>query len=309
MTAVGQTGQGLLPYSNKLLLNPSYAGWNKNTSIWSGLQFSALPEKRLNHAYTLTYDWWSEKMQGGLAVHYYQGLIGALNTNVSGLGFTFSKPVKTGINAHLIPAIQLNVKTASKQWFVQLIDSMVEDYTEPPSPPGKELLRYQLYQPRAGLVWHTQNIEMGVAASYSFQQKLTEYETIRDDTPYHIVFHISGNKRGRKKGLTSKPFKTTPGLILLVSENLLITRTGIKTGQTDRVSGLYIQNNFSDNIHGISGIFGWKMDHVHITFAAGTAYSIPHKKMTFFGETTIGVILPMIDFDKNHPWAAPQKKF
>ncbi|MCA1760153.1 MAG: hypothetical protein LC658_10325, partial [Bacteroidales bacterium] len=48
-TASSQVEKGLIPWSNKLLLNPSYAGFSKNSHFWSSLQFNAQPENNWNN--------------------------------------------------------------------------------------------------------------------------------------------------------------------------------------------------------------------------------------------------------------------
>jgi len=307
--AGAQTELGLLPFSNKLLLNPSFAGWNKNTTVWSSLQFSGHPENKLNHTFTLTWDTWSERLKGGVALYYYQGLTGELNSNSSGAGLTFSKPIKTGTNGKLIPAIHFNAKTVFKQWFVQIIDGLVAEEILQPSPPGKEFIRCNIYQPRLGMLWNSNDIVMGASGAYSFQQNVSEEVNLQYNPLYHFIFHITRSTSGYRKGLISEPFKTVPELILLYTDNLFLTRIGITTERTDQLFGLFIQNNYSDNIHGISGILGWKLDHFRITFSAGSAYSVPHQKVTFFGEANLGLTIPYVDFDQDKPWAVPNKNF
>jgi hypothetical protein len=68
-----QTEQGLLPYSNKLLLNPSFAGMEKNNSVWSNFLYSAEPDNGLKHLYSVTYDTWSEALKGGVAFLFLPG--------------------------------------------------------------------------------------------------------------------------------------------------------------------------------------------------------------------------------------------
>jgi hypothetical protein len=302
-----QTGHEFLPFSNKLLLNPSYAGFDKNTSVWSGLQLSRLPENRLNHVFSLTYDKWSDKLKAGTAFYFYQGLAGDVNTNTIGAGFSFSKPVKSFGEGQFIPSVNLNVYTAAKQWFVHFVDGMLDKEIEPPSPPGEEFLRYNLFRPRLGILWSSPDLETGISASYTLRQKLAFEEELPEETPLHLLFHLAPKMRGKRNGLTSKPYKIAPELIILYSEGLFLSRAGFQAEHTDRVFGLFVQNNYSDNVHGMAGMWGWRFDHFRINIAAGSAYSIPFQKMAFWGEVSLGLIVPYIDFNKKSPWASPKK--
>ncbi len=131
--------KGLLPFSNKLLLNPSYAGFNKNTSVNNELMFFARPERNLNYSYTLTYDTWSEPLNAGIAFYFYQGLIGKINTNTTGAGFTFAKPIRIKDKGELIPAMNFNLYWATKQWFVHIMDRLSGLEYELPRPSGRRL--------------------------------------------------------------------------------------------------------------------------------------------------------------------------
>jgi len=186
--AGAQSEQVLLPFSHPLLINPSYAGWKKNTTVWNSIHSAGHPENKLNHTYTLTYDTWSERLKGGIALYFFQGLTGEVNSNSTGAGFTFSKPIETGLNGSIIPAIHFNAKKVFKQWFVQAIDGLVAEEILQPSPPGKEFLRSNLYQPRLGLLWDSKSIDLGVAGSFTFQQNVSEETNIQYNPQYHFDF-------------------------------------------------------------------------------------------------------------------------
>ena len=304
-----QTEQGLFPFSNRLLLNPSYAGLNRYTSVWTSLQLLSEPDKNLNHAYTLTYDTWSDRMESGLGIWFYQGLEGKVNTNTTGLGFAFTKPFETGRDRQFIPSINLNAHKATKQWFVKVIDDMLDKEVEPPSPPGEEFFRYNLFRPRVGLLWSSAETEWGITASYTFQQSSTELENIREQAPYHLVFHINRKRKGKRKGLVSQPFKASPELIVLYAENLFVSRTGLKMERTDQVTGIYLQNDYRQNIHGLGGAYGWSFGHFRLNIFAGVAYSIPKNQAAFFAEGSLGLRIPYIHFDEKKPWVPPPKSF
>jgi hypothetical protein len=79
--------------------------------------------------------------------------------------------------------------------------------------------------------------------------------------------------------------------------------------RTSHQFGVYMQNNFSDNIQGIGGVFGWKINNLRLNISSGGSYSIPAKKTGFFGEVNIGLIIPYIHINEKNPWAPPPGLF
>ena len=309
VTGKSQTELGLIPFSNKLHLNPSFAGFNKDSRIWCTLPFSAGPGQNLNHTFSFTYDKWSENLNGGLAFYFQQGLEGDLNTNITGIGFTISKPVTFGKTKQFIPSFNLNVKTATKQWFVHMIDGMLNKELEPPSPPGENVLRYNLVIPRVGLLWNSPSFELGLSTSYSIQQDLAEGENIQKVKPFQVLFHAVQKSKGKRRGLISQPFKATPELTILYSQEVLQTRAGFRVEQVDHVFGLFVQNNYMDNIHGLGTILGWRFNNFRINIAAGGAYSFSSSQTLFFGETSLGLVIPYVHSDKSKPWVPIKRPF
>lgn len=307
--ASSQVDKALIPYSNKLLLNPSYAGFNKNTHVWSGMQFAAYPEKNLNNTLSVTYDTWLEKMDGGFSLQLYQGLIGDLNINTVGAGFAFSKPFPLGKNGQLIPSIGLNHHIASKQWFVHFIDRMIDKSFEFQSPPGEEFLRYSASQPMAGLLWNTVSAEIGLTGFWSFYQDFDVEQDILEPNSLILVFHATKKSRGNRRGLVSKPVKTSPEITFLYGENLLISRIGIRIEESNSLMGLFIQNNYTENYHGIGGVLGIKFNNFQINLSAGGNYSISQRKTGFFGEASLGLSIPYAHINEKNPWAPPRRSF
>jgi hypothetical protein len=308
LTASSQVEKGLISWSNKLLLNPSYAGFEKNTHFWSSLQFNAQPDNHLNNTWSITYDTWLEKMEGGLALKFSQGLSGELNTNTTGAGFYFSKPFESGKNGQLIPSFGLSFHQATKQWFVHFIDRTIDKNFDHQSPPGEEFLRYSGTQPTIGLLWNSASAEIGLSGIYSFYQNYGE-EDMPEQPPFHMVLHAAKKMRGNRNGLISQPVKSSPELTVIYAENLILSRVGYRIERTSHQLGIFAQNNFSDNIHGIGGVFGWKINNLRLNISAGGSYSIPAKKTGFFGEVNIGLIIPYIYINEKNPWAPPPGLF
>ena len=304
-----QTEKGLIPWSNKLLLNPSYAGLNRDTHFHTGLLFNSLQENNLNNDFSLTYDTWSEKMKGGIAFYFHQGLSGEINTNTTGFGFTFSKPFETRKSSQLIPSFNLNTSFATKQWYVYFIDGLLDKVIEPPSMPGKEFPRYTILRPGFGLLWNSLSSEAGIAAWYSFYQNQVNDEETKELAPLHIVFHFTQKMQGRRKGLISEPVKTSPEFTVLYSKDLFISRVGLRMERTKHTFGVFAQNNFSDNYHGIGGVLGAKFRNFRLNIVTGGTYSIPENSPGFFGEASLELIIPYIHINKKNPWAPHPRLF
>ena len=303
-----QIEQGLLPYSNKLLLNPSFAGMEKNNSVWSNLLYSAEPDNGLKHLYSVTYDMWSETLKGGVAFYFYQGLEAGVNTNHTGTGFTFSKPILFG-NSEIIPSFNLNYYIFTKQWFVYVVDGFVDKTIDSYNLPGISLMRYNMLNPRVGLLLNSPHLFLGTSVSYSYQHNMVEETTLEQGNPFHILVHAAKKINGNENGLLFRPFKASPEAVVVYSDNLLISRVGIRMEQVDRLLGFYLLNNFTGKHHGISGIYGWKLENFRIALTLGGGYSIPANQTMFFGEVSLGLVIPYKIFNEENPWAPPVLSF
>ena len=296
-----QEGKNMLPVSNKLLLNPSFAGWDKNTTVQTGDYFMSESKENLNHVFYLTYDTYSEKLKGGVGYYFYQGLHGNVNTNETGFGFTYSKTLPTGAGRNFIPSFTINYKLATKQWFVQTM--------EPLSPPGKELLRYNIILPRAGILWDLPGRQIGLSAAYSIHVEIADGGEPSPANSPEIIFYYSQLIDGNQNGLISKPYEMTPEVVILYSGEIFLTRALLQVSDITHNYGFYIQNNFSSNLHGIGGIYGWNFSRFRLNLSAGSAYNFDTEKPAFFGEISLAMMLPYIHFDKKNPWSTPKKLF
>lgn len=291
----------MLSLSNKLLLNPSFAGWNKNTTVQTGDYFMSESKTNLNHVFYLTYDSYSEKLKGGVGYYFYQELYGIRNINETGLGFTYSKPISRGKGKRFIPSFNINYKLATKQWFTQTINLL--------STLGQDFFRYNVILPRAGILWDSSERQIGFSLAYSINIEITdEGEPPRKNMPEVVLFY-SQLIEGKQNGLTSRPYEITPEVTILYSGEIFITRAGIQFSDVEKAYGFFIQNNFSKNLHGIGGIYGWNFSNFNINLSAGSAYSIDNESVSFFGEVSLALLIPYIKFDKKNPWSTPKKLF
>jgi hypothetical protein len=296
-----QDGKNMLPLSNKLLLNPSFAGLDKNTTMQTGDYFMSESKANLNHVFYLTYDTYSEKLKGGVGYYFYQGLHGSLNTNETGIGFTYSKPISRGRSKQVIPSFNLNYKLAAKQWFVQMV--------EPLGPPGQELLRYNVILPKAGILWNSPFRQIGLSLAYSIHTELADEGEPSPPISPEVIFHYSQLIEGKQKGLVSRPFEMKPEIVVLYSGEIFLTRALLQISDIKHNYGIYVQNNFTSNLHGIGGIYGWNFNRFKLNLSIGSAHNFESENLAFFGEVALLLMLPYTHFDKKNPWATPKKLF
>lgn len=314
-----QTEHGLLPFSNNLLLNPSFAGFDRASSTWSNMQIFAGSAKQINHSFTITHDSWSDKSKAATAWYFYHGLTGEVNTNHSGAGYTFAKPIPIN-DGEFVPSANLNYWMYTKQWLVYLFDGQLDKTLDPYKLPGKKFFRYSILTPRIGLLWNSPIFTLGISASYSHRHfelepvsignaEFAQKEYLPKEQSFHMVLHYSQKMRGKQNGLESQPFKASPELVVLYSDQLLLSRAGFRMEQTKNLMAMFIQNNYTDNIHGIAAIFGWRNEIIHFSLTAGGAYSIPTKKPALFGEISLGMVVPYNFVNMLDPFAPPKNPF
>jgi hypothetical protein len=299
----GQSDATLIPLSNKLLLNPAYAGLSRSSNMMSGVQFLINPLQQANHLFSLTYDNFSEKLKGGIAWLFFQGLDGENSSGYTGTGLTFAKSLYTSKNGQLITAANLNYLIFTKQLYGYAAERLVTENDNYHLNNTTPFLKYNELSPRAGLLWSSYGIRTGISLSVPFRFYNGQKTKNEDHPDYISVISFTKKLEGITRGLLSKPYSAEPEAVVILSDRHLITRAGIKLENTNNNAGLFILNDFSDELHGLAGIFGWNIKNIKISFTAGSLYSIPFQTISFYGEAFIGVSLRKIQFDKEKPWA------
>ncbi len=307
LTSFSQVEKNMISFSNLLLINPSFAGLNGYNRVWSGYQFNTISKEQAFSEFSFTFDDYSQKLKGGYAIYIQQGLFGEVNTTTTEFGFAVSKHY--GNDEHLfIPSLNINLQFASKQWYVDFIDQMMNKKIEPPSPPGEHAARYYKLKPRIGFLWDSRIYRVSFSALFPAGKHLAN-EGVRPDlnSPV-VVLYVSQKMRGKQKGLTSRPFKATPRLTLLYSENIVLSRFGFFVEHVDHTFLLFVQNNFTENYHAAGGTLGWKYNNLKLNLTAGIGLPFVSKKTIFFGEVTLGLEIPPFYHSEKYPWQ-PQKKY
>jgi hypothetical protein len=299
----GQSDATMIPLSNKLLLNPAYAGISKSSNMLSGVQFLINPRQQAGHLFYLTYDNFSEKLKSGIAWLFFQGLEGEKSSGYTGTGLIFAKPVYAAKTSQITAAVNLNYSVFTKQIYGYAVERLVTDNDNYHLTNTTPFRKYNELLPRAGLLWSSYSICTGISLSVPFRFYNGQKNKYEDNAGYISVISFTKKIEGITRGLLSKPYSAEPEAVVILSDRDLIIRTGMKLENTNYNAGLFIMNNFSDEMHGLTGIFGWNIKNIKINFSAGSLYSIPSQTIFFYGEAFIGISIPKIQFDKEKPWA------
>lgn len=299
----GQSDARMIPLANKLLLNPAYAGLSKSSNMLSGVQFLINPRQQASHCFSLTYDNFSERLKAGIAWLFFQGLDGENSSGYTGTGLTFTKPVYAAKTGQIIASANLNYFIFTKQIYKYAAERLVtenDDYHLTNTTPFR---KYNEFSPRAGVLWSSYGIRTGISLSVPFRFHNGQQNKDEDYPDYISVISFTKKITGITHGLLSKPYSAEPEAVVIISDRDLITRAGIKLKNTNNNAGLFILNNFTDEMHGVTAIFGWDIKNIQISLTGGGLYSIPFRTITLYGEAFIGVSIPKIQFDKEKPWA------
>lgn len=307
--STGQSEGTLLPMSNKLLLNPSFAGLSGSSDMWTGVQFFSNSGQEANHLFSLTYDHYSEKLKGGVGWFFYQGIDGKNNSGFTGAGLAYAKSVYTSDAGNLIASANLNSFIYTKQLYGYTSERLAtdsDDYKQINTDPFR---KYNELLPRIGLVWSSSTIQTGISFSNPVRFFNGQKPTHDEYSDYISVFSISKKFEGIQQGLLSKPYMTEPEIVILLSDRQFVIRTGIKLEHTKNNFGLFLLNNISDEMHGLTGLIGWNIKNIKINFSGGCLYSLPLQTFSFNGEAFIGVVIPEIHFNEDKPWRPSEKLF
>lgn len=300
----GQQAGNLLPVSNKLLLNPSFAGRDKSSNLWSGLQYYVDPGQEAGHMFSFTFDYYSDKIKSGLAWYLYEGLNTSDNYNHTGGGFTWSKSVAEAKSGYIKAALNLNYFITTRQWYSYSLGKLNGNDANTLEATNKKFFQYNTFMPQIGLLWDSNDIQAGISFLKPFQYKNSLNSLKNENNELRSLIYISKSIKGKRQGLISKPYEASPEIAALLSDKNIFVRTGIRIELLKNNYGLFLQNNFEGDMHmhGLIALLGWNINNLKINITSGCLYSIPSNKVSFNGEAVIGVVIPHIHFSDNNPW-------
>ena len=300
--AVAQNESPLQPFFNPLVVNPAFAGLDKVSSFHIGNQVAPSDSASSYNLFYATYDTYSDKLKGGIAFYFQQGIIGSRNISTTELGFSYAgvaKKVKGGMIRY---GLNANVLFATKQWSVATLDRLMVDPLTEPNPPGSDLFRYTFFKPRVSLLWDLPNLIWGVTLGSSLKVNLSEEEGPDNQLPFHASFFLTKNREGYRKGLHTLPFVINPEIMIYYSNDYLLGRLNLYTEFTKNTLGIFLNGDFLNNVYSVGGIGGIASGNLRVNLAAGAGYSVSSEKIGFIGELSLILKVPQFDYSKLNPW-------
>lgn len=297
-----QSESPLQPFFNPLVVNPAFAGLDKITSFRTGNQYILADSANSYNLFYATYDTYSDKLKGGIAFYFQQGLIGSKNISTTELGFAYAGIPKKTRSGMIRVGLNANFVLATKQWSVATLDGiMIDPYSET-NPPGSDLFRYTIFKPRVSLLWDLPDLIWGVTLGSSLKINLSEEESQNNQMPFHASFYLGKNSEGYRKGLRSLPFVINPEIMIYYSDTYLLGRMNLYTEFLRNTLGIFLNGDFFNNVYSVGGIGGLASGNLRVNLAAGAAYSVSSQKIGFTGELSLILKVPQFDYSKNNPW-------
>jgi len=309
--AKAQSESYLQPFSDLLIVNPSFSGFNKNTNFHTGNQYYRPSNEKAYNLYYASFDTYSNKLKGGYGFTFQHGLMADLNMNLTKVGLSFAGfEIKTA-NGRIIPSLSAEIALASKQWFAYFIDMIFDRPQYEASFPGEKYTRYYILEPGAGFIWDSKSITWGLSTSFPLQYSLapntTESGKNTKQLPLSLSFYFARKMHGNRNGLKSSPFKASPEVIVFYNEAFILSRISLKVEQVHKIYGFFVQNDFTNNIHIVGGTIGYHQNQFKLNLNTGIGIPGISNNIGATCELSLNIIIPPVFYSKINPWA-PQKK-
>jgi len=275
---------------NRVLVNPSWAGFDMETSFSGSYLLNAGSGAGIFNETSFTYDQYSPKLHGGIAFFMKQGLHAEMNTNTIEMGVSYALKTKHSGN-NFIPAVYLGYHKPVKHWFVYGFDEWRNNYEEYSNIPGKVFLRNDIYKFGASGILKLGRAWIGVSGCYGFQAKENE-KKVSPYYPFRLVAFYSQKLLENKNGVLSQKRTITPEIFLHYENGLFQVKSEILVENRRYVHSFFLQNNFSGNTHFAGGSFGLNSKDIQILFSNGIGVQPSLKKTVYCGILSFKLKLP-----------------
>lgn len=300
-----QTENYLIPFGNRLAINPSLAGFDNNNSYHTGNQYYFVNSEQTYNLFYASWDSYSDKLKGGVNLSFNQGLISARNISTSSFGFAYSGfPIKTK-NGKILLSAGMNIVAATKQFTVAFLDKVITDENDYSSLPGKAFLRYSIIKPQVGFLWTNNSLQLGLTAAMPYRLNIATdaIDPQESPTPASFALYIAKKMDKRIRDLYSRPILLSPELVIFYHEEAFFSRLRLVSEQTDKTWGFFIQNDFTYNIHTIGGTIGYRHNFVRLNLNAGMGIPGISDNTAVMCELSLNIVVPPFNYSKNNPWA------
>ncbi|MFV0592499.1 MAG: type IX secretion system membrane protein PorP/SprF [Draconibacterium sp.] len=297
----------VIPFWNRVITNPGFAGFDNTTSVHTGNHYYQLNDSLVYNLFYATYDTYSDKLKGGIAFYFQQGLIGSRNISTTEAGFSYAGFPKKTKNGTFRLSAGGNLLFATKQWWVHTLDRMLMDQEAQPNLPGREFMRYAIFKPRVGFLWDTEMLTLGATACVPLKMDMAVDSLNSEGNPANFVIYLSKKSKGYKNGLRSKPFILIPEMIVSYNTDLFLGRFRVFARHTDYTIGAFLQSDFTNHIHTLGGTLGYASDYTRIDLSAGAGIPGISDEIGFCAEVALHITIPEIDYSRINPWGVKRK--
>ncbi|MCK3683367.1 type IX secretion system membrane protein PorP/SprF [Maribellus sp. YY47] len=307
MFSHAQDESHVVPLWNPVIANPGFAGFDKTTSLRTGNHYYQLNDSLTYNLFYATYDTYSEKLKGGIAFSFQQGLIGSRNINTTEAGFSYTRFPKKTKNGNIRFSAGANILLATKQWWVQTLDQTLVEPGLEPNLPGREFMRYVLFKPQMGFLWDSEAVTLGMTVTVPLKMEMASDSLETADHPAGFVLYLSRKNEGYKNGLRSKPYVLIPELIVSYHADFFVSRFKLVAQHTSHTLGAFIQNDFTNNMHALGATIGYASNYTRIDLSAGTGIPGISDEIGFCVDLALRVTIPEMDYSRINPWAVKRK--
>ncbi len=308
-SASAQNESYLQPFSNLLSINSSFAGFNGNTSFNTGNQYYWLNSDNAYNLFYAAYDTYSDKLKGGIGFTFQHGLIGAQNISTSEIGLSYARFRFKTREGQITASLHASALIATKHWAAYVIDKLLSDGDNMVSPPGQKFTRHYILKPGGSFLFDMRTVLFGMSATVPLYNSLSEREGVQEANqfPLSLSLYLAKKMGGNRNGLKSSPYQINPDLTVFYNEEYILSRFRIKVEQINKSYGLFIQNDFTNNIHCLGATVGYRYQNTKINLNAGAGIPGISDDIGAIIELSLNIVVPPVNYSKINPWAPKRK--
>jgi len=301
-TGHAQNETYLLPFNNPIEINPALAGLNKNSSYHTGNQYSYLNKEQTYNLFYASWDAYSNRLKGGVALNFSQGMLSKQNITTTSVGFYYSGfPIKIN-NSKILLSAGTDVLAATKHWAVASLNNSIPHENIPPIQQGESFFRYYIFKPKFAFLWTNNALQIGVTSTVVHTRNVA-ISLIEPTTILGYTLYISKKMDNRVRDLYSRPFELSPELVVFYHEEATIARLRLLAEYTDKTWGVFVHNNFTNHITTLGGTIGYRHNFVRFNLNAGMAIPGISDYNAWMCELSLTIIVPPFSHSKYNPWA------
>ncbi|WP_319480154.1 type IX secretion system membrane protein PorP/SprF [uncultured Draconibacterium sp.] len=292
----------LLPFDNRIEINPALAGLNKNSSYQTGNQYHFVNSEQTYNLFYASWDSYSNKLKGGVALNFSQGMLSGQNISTSAIGFYYSGfPIKIN-NSRILLSAGTEVLAATKHWAVAFLNNVIPHDNDAPIEQGESFFRYYIFKPKFGFLWTNNSLQIGITSTVLHTRDVA-FSLIEPTTTLGYTLYVSKKVDKRVRDLYSRPFEMSPELVVFYREEATIARLRLLAEYTDKTWGAFVQNDFTNHISTLGGTIGYRHNFMRFNLNAGMGIPGISDYNSFMCELSLNIIVPPFSHSKYNPWA------